>query len=69
MLEYRIIYNDKKGMVIVRQNLESIEAAVSALDWKNNDQKARIASGKLHEKPRKFVIERREVTDWKDISI
>jgi hypothetical protein len=69
MLEYRIIYNDKKGMVIVRQNLESIEAAVSALDWKNNDQKTRIASGKLHEKPRKFVIECREVTDWKDISI
>ena len=68
MFEYRIIYNDKNGMVIVRQNLESIEAAVSALDWKNNDQKARIASGKLHEKPRKFIIERREVSDWEGIA-
>ena len=67
MLEYRIIYRDKNGLVLVRQNLESIDAAVSALDWKTKDQETRIASGKLHEKPRKFIMECREVTDWKEV--
>jgi hypothetical protein len=67
MLEYRIIYRDKNGLVLVRQNLESIEAAVSALDWKTKDQEERLASGKLHEKPRKFVVEQREVTEWREV--
>ena len=67
MLEYRIIYRDKNGLVLVRQNLESIEAAVSALDWKKNDQEKRLSSGKLHEKPRKFILERREVTEWAEV--
>jgi ribosomal protein L15E len=67
MLEYRIIYRDKNGLVIVRQNLESLDAAVSALDWKTKDQETRLASGKLHEKPRKFVVEQREVTEWREV--